>query len=203
MVFAVGLTGNIASGKSTAAQIFSDLGIEVLSADKISKELTALHTSAYKQIIAHFGSSIELSDRTINRRLLRDIIFSDPKQRKWLENLLHPLIRQELESRVNLCSSPYCIVEIPLLIDKKNYPYLNKILLVDVDQNIQIKRVMARDKCTKEQAMSIISSQPDVNVRIKNADDVINNNLDTLALQHSLNSLHLKYLKESQLTNIR
>ena len=197
MVYAVGLTGNIASGKSTAAQIFSGFGIEVINADTISRELTAKNTEAHKIIVAHFGPTIELPDGEITRRRLREIIFSDPNERKWLENLLHPLIRQELERRVNLCTSPYCIVEIPLLIDKKNYPYLKKILLITAPINMQIKRVMERDHCSKEHAIAILSAQPDVNLRLKNADDIIDNDLDFNALKQSLNTLHHEYLKES------
>jgi dephospho-CoA kinase len=196
MVYAVGLTGNIASGKTTAAKIFSEFGIEVINADDVSRELTAKNTPAYKKIIEHFGVSLLTNDDEINRRSLRTIIFTDATERKWLENLLHPLIRKEIAHRVSLCSTPYCIVEIPLLTDKQNYPYLSRVLVITAPVDMQIARLMARDNCSKETAEAILLTQPDLSLRLKIADDVINNNLDYEALKHSLEEVHLKYLKE-------
>src|ERR1700733_12390645 len=116
MVFVVGLTGNIASGKSTAAKIFSDFGIQVINSDQISKELTIKDTPAYKQIVTRYGHGILLKEDELNRKRLRDIIFSQPNERFWLENLLHPLIRKRLEHLANLCTTAYCVIEIPLLL---------------------------------------------------------------------------------------
>ena len=198
MVFAVGLTGNIASGKTTVAEIFSSFGIEVINADTVSRELTSLNTEAYKKIVNHYGTNIVLENNEINRRHLRDIIFSDSNERVWLENLLHPLIRNELARRVATCSSPYCIIEIPLLLDKTNYPYLNKILLITAPPEVQIARVMERDQCSKEQAEAILSTQPDIKLRIQNADNVINNNADLTSLRNSLKKLHNQYLETFQ-----
>ncbi len=194
MVFAVGLTGNIASGKTTAAKIFSSFGIEVINADRVSKELTAKNTPAYEQIIAHYGPHIVLENGELNRKRMRDIIFSNPDERKWLENLLHPLIRTHLEHRVNLCLTPYCVIEIPLLLDKKKYPYLNKILVITAPQKLQIARVMERDNCSKEQALAILSAQPAENLRLKSADDVIINAAGLDELKQNLEKLHQKYL---------
>lgn len=196
MVYAVGLTGNIASGKTTAAKIFSSFGVAIINADQVSRELTAKNTVAYKKIVDHYGPDIVLAEGELNRKRLRDIIFSEPNERMWLENLLHPLIRQELEDRVKLCSTPYCVIEIPLLLNKENYPYLNKILVITAPQNIQISRVMERDQCSEEQAVAILSAQPDISLRIKNADDVINNNSGLDALKHKLEQLHFKYLSD-------
>lgn len=198
MVFAVGLTGNIASGKTTVAAIFSSFGIEVINADTVSRELTSLNTVAYKKIVNHYGANILLENGEINRRHLRDIIFTDSNERAWLENLLHPLIRTELARRVDACSSPYCIVEIPLLLDKTNYPYLNKILLITASPEVQIARVMERDQCSKEQAEAILSTQPDIKLRIQNADNVINNTADLKSLRNSLEKLHYQYLETFQ-----
>jgi dephospho-CoA kinase len=194
MVFAVGLTGNIASGKTTAAQIFASFGVEVIDADKVSRDLTTQNTPAYKEIIAHYGPDIVEEDGELNRKRMRDIIFSNPDERQWLENLLHPLIRKQLEERVHLCTTPYCIVEIPLLFDKKNYLYLNKVLVISAPQEQQIARVMARDHCSREQALAILSAQPDEHSRLKNADDVIINDSGLDALKHHLEKLHHQYL---------
>lgn len=119
MVYCVGLTGGIASGKSLAAEVFSELGIDIVNADNISRALTLKGQDAYTQIVAHFGSKILNEHNELNRKALRAIIFSDPKERTWLEQLLHPLIRQKIKEQVELSTTPYCIVEIPLLIDKK------------------------------------------------------------------------------------
>lgn len=197
MVFAVGLTGNIASGKTTAAKIFSSFGVHVINADKISREITAKNTPAYKKIVAHYGANIVLDDSELNRRRLREIIFSDANERRWLENLLHPLIRKQLAEQVNVCSTSYCVIEIPLLLDKEHYPYLNKILVITAPQNIQIARVMERDHCSREHALAILSAQPEENLRLKNADDVIINDSGLTNLQSTLKNLHFKYLLEA------
>lgn len=196
MIYSVGLTGNIASGKSTVAELFSSLGIKIINADQVSRELTVRNSTAYKEIINRFGTEVTLENGELNRRLLRDNIFANPEERAWLERLLHPLIRQRLEQQIQLCTTPYCVVEIPLLIDKKNYPYLNRILLVTAPLDIQIKRVMARDHCTEEQALAIISVQPDIGERIKYADDVIVNDSGLNELKAAVMSLHSKYMSE-------
>jgi dephospho-CoA kinase len=197
MVYCVGLTGNIASGKSTIAELFSELGIQVIYADKISKALTAKDQEAYKQILAHYGTEILNDDGTLNRRKLRSIIFSDAKERLWLEQLLHPLIRQKIKEQVGSCITPYCIIEIPLLIDKEKYPYINRILLVNAPLETQIARVIQRDQCTQEQALAILAAQPDLNLRLKEADDVLVNNLGFNELKITVNDLHHNYLQKA------
>lgn len=194
MVHSVALTGNIASGKSTVADFFSRLGIQVLNADTISRELSAKKGLAYPDILRHFGKKILLNDGEINRRLLRDLIFSNPTERLWLEKLLHPLIRQQLEKQIKQCLTPYCIVEIPLLIDKVLYPYLDKILVITAPVEFQIQRVMDRDRCSKEQALAILAAQPEVKLHLANADDVICNDSGISQLQIQVNRLHEKYL---------
>ncbi|KTD53130.1 dephospho-CoA kinase [Legionella santicrucis] len=198
MVYCVGLTGDIASGKTTVATLFSQLGIEVISADKISRELTQKDQYIYKKIVAHYGTKILNSDKDLNRSQLREIIFSNPKEREWLEHLLHPLIRQEIKEKVASCTTPYCIVEIPLLITKHNYPYINRVLLITTPTETQISRVMQRDKCSKEHAHAILSAQPNRNLRLKNADDVVVNDLGIEDLTTTVNNLHRQYLQLSK-----
>lgn len=194
MVYCVGLTGGIASGKSTAAEVFTELGIHVVNADNISRILTTQGQDAYTQIVAHYGPEILNEHNELNRNALRTIIFSDPKERTWLEQLLHPLIRQKIKEQVGLTTTPYCIVEIPLLIDKKAYPYINRVLLIQAPKHIQIERLMQRDKCNQEQALSILAAQPDTNLRLKNADDIIINDGGTDKLKTAIIDLHHKYL---------
>lgn len=200
MVYCVGLTGNIASGKTTVAEIFSSLGVDVVSADKISRDVTINNQLVYNNIVEHFGTDIILEDRQLNRKRLRDIIFSNPEERKWLEALLHPLIREKIIEQVTLSTTPYCVVEIPLLIDKIVYPYLNKILLINTSQENQITRVMARDHCSREQALAVISAQPKLNVRIQNADYVLTNDCGYSELKHAVENLHQTFILLARLT---
>jgi dephospho-CoA kinase len=196
MSFVLGLTGHIASGKTSASEIFSKFGIQVLSADKVSKELTLKNTDAYKEIIAHFGSQVIDKNAELNRKILRHIIFSEPKERVWLENLLHPLIRKGLEDLLSLCTTAYSVVEIPLLFDKQKYPYLKKILVITAPKDIQIARVITRDKCSKEQTLAILSAQPTLDLYLKNADYRIHNAGSLDDLEQELKKLHEQLLTE-------
>jgi dephospho-CoA kinase len=194
MVYCVGLTGGIASGKSLAAEVFSELGIHVVNADNISRGLTLQGQDAYTKIVTHYGAEILNEHNELNRKALRAIIFSDPKERTWLEQLLHPLIREKIKEQVGLSTTPYCIVEIPLLIDKKTYPYINRVLLIQAPKHIQIERLMQRDSCDQEQALSILAAQPDASLRLKNADDVVVNDAGVDKLKTKIIALHHQYL---------
>ncbi|AWN74389.1 dephospho-CoA kinase [Legionella anisa] len=198
MVYCVGLTGDIASGKTTVAELFSELGVEVIHADKISREITKKNKAAYRRIVAHYGFKILKEDGELDRNKLREIIFSNHEERDWLERLLHPPIRNEIKKRVDASTTPYCMIEIPLLITKQAYPYINQILLVCAPMELQISRLMQRDQCSKEQAQAIISIQPNTHLRLENADDVIVNNMDIIELTRRVNDLHYKYLRESK-----
>jgi dephospho-CoA kinase len=199
MSYCVGLTGNIASGKTTAANIFRKLGVLVIEADKIAKELTEVQSPVFKEIVRHFGSKVLDVHGEINRRYLRSLIFSQPKERLWLEHLLHPLIRQRIKEAVAQCKQPYCVVEIPLGIDKINYPYLNEILLITAAKETQIARVMARDHCLAEEAEAILAIQPHVNERLDSAEEVLVNEGSIEELTLDIESLHQKYLKQCSL----
>ncbi len=199
MVYCVAITGSIASGKTLVTQYFSKLGVEVFSADAIAKALTQSGQSAFNSIVKQFGSEILLATGGLNRRALREVIFSDSIQKKWLEDLLHPLIRKRLEHLVASSQSPYCVVEIPLLTDKANYPYINKIIFIDTPQEQQVARVMHRDNCSREQALSIIAAHPKNDVRKKYADIIIINDNEIQALENQVNALDILFLKEASL----
>ena len=201
MIYCVGLTGNIASGKTSAAEIFARLGVDVINSDSVSRELTAHHQSSYKKIVTHFGSGVLLKDGQLNRKRLREIIFSNAEERKWLEDLLHPLIRERIIEEINLSTKPYCIIEIPLIIDKKFYPYLNKILLMSAPKEVQIARVITRDHCSRKQALAVLSAQSKIGTRIENADDILTNDSGFTQLQHAVEHLHHQYLQEAQRKN--
>ncbi|HRD68528.1 MAG TPA: dephospho-CoA kinase [Legionella sp.] len=197
MIYCVGLTGNIASGKSTVAQIFTDLGIDVINADHIAKELTVKNSQALKEIVTHFGIGVLNDEGQLNRRVLRELIFNNSLERLWLENLLHPLIRAQIHQKIKLCVSPYCVIEIPLLTDRDHYPYFNRVLLITASLATQIKRVMLRDQCSATHANAILMSQPELKERFKLADDVVINDGDIADLKDEIDSLHEKYLNEA------
>lgn len=199
MVYSVGLTGNIASGKSTVAEFFSELGINVIYADKIAKELTSKNTPCYQDIISHFGSSVVLNNGELDRKRIRDIIFSNSNERLWLESLLHPVIREKIEEQLIACTSPYCLIEIPLLFNKHHYPYLQKVLLVIAPLESQLDRIVKRDHCTKKQALAILATQPNLEQRMEAADDVLINESGLSELKAKVNKLHQKYLREAKI----
>jgi dephospho-CoA kinase len=193
MTYCVGLTGNIASGKSTVALLFNQLGAEIINADTISKQLTLKDTEAYNDIVARYGSLVMNEDGQLNRKTLRTIIFSNVKERKWLEQLLHPRIRKEIERQVTSSTAPYCIVEIPLLYDKSQFPYLHRVLLVTSPRALQIQRIIERDHCTEQHALSIIATQPSQEQRLNLADDVLINDMGLDHLKQEVEMLHEKY----------
>jgi KDO2-lipid IV(A) lauroyltransferase len=191
----VGLIGGIATGKSTAAHFFKDHGIEVIDTDLIARELTIKDSSVLKKIVAHFGDTILTADRELDRALLRTIIFKDAAARAWLENLLHPLIRTEVQKRVAAAKTPYCVVAIPLLKRRADYPFLQKILYVRSSQEKQTERLMARDHISREAALAIIAAQPKSEVFSNIADVIIENDADEIHLQQQLSGLHAQWQK--------
>ncbi len=193
-MYCIGLTGNIASGKSTVASYFAQLGVAVINADEIAKDLTASHQPAFHEILTHFGHSILTAAGELNRRHLRQLIFNNTQARLWLEQLLHPLIRKQIEQHIRKVKAPYCLIEIPLLYNKSNYPYLNRVLLVQSLPELQIARCMSRDHSSREQALNILSTQSDEHERLKIADDLLINTGSLAELQGNVLALHEKYL---------
>jgi dephospho-CoA kinase len=189
----VGLTGGVGAGKSIVAKLFSELGVPIIDADIIARELTKPNMPPYTDIVKHFGSSILLPDETIDRSRLRHIIFTDTKQRLWLENLLHPLIRKEMEDQIKNISSPYCILVIPLLFEVEFYSVINRTLVIDAPYELQISRVMARDRVPQSHVETIINTQADRQSRLARAHDVITNDGDINALLPQVKMLHEKY----------
>ena len=194
MVFCIGLTGTIGSGKSSVLNCFSQLGSEIINADDVSKKLTMQGSPALKKIIHHFGPSIMHASGDLNRRALRDRIFKDPNERLWLEKWLHPLIRKEIKRRIQQIKSPYCVIEIPLLTDKSRYPYLQRVLLIQTTLELQIARCMARDHHSKDEILAILATQADNQTLSSLADDTIINTGPLEALQTEVEKLHTKYL---------
>lgn len=194
MVLKVGLTGGIGSGKSTVASVFEALNIVVLNADQIALELTQPSMPAYKQIVDYFGSAC-VKHNALNRKFIREQIFQDDVKRKWLESLLHPLIRAEIRARTQTITTPYCIIEIPLLVETNAMHLIDRILLVDSEPENQIKRTVARDHCEPSAVQAILKTQATRAKRLEVADDVIDNNQDLDSLEAQVKQLHLKYFE--------
>ncbi|OGV39211.1 MAG: dephospho-CoA kinase [Legionellales bacterium RIFCSPHIGHO2_12_FULL_42_9] len=193
MMYCVGLTGTIASGKTTVLGYFSDLGISTISADAIARQITNFEPAVLQAIRNYFGDGVFLPTGELNRRALRSIVFSNPKKRLWLENLLHPLIKQQIQAEIRTVKTPYCVIEIPLLFNREEFLYINRVLLITADKATILTRIMTRDKCSKDDAMAILKSQPDEESRKQIADDIIFNNQDPEVLRESINTLDEQY----------
>jgi dephospho-CoA kinase len=171
----IGLTGGIGSGKSLVAARFAELGITVVNADTVAREVVAKGEPALDAIRAHFGEDIGLPNGELDRRKLRGIIFNDLAQKKWLENLLHPLIRLRIVDQLHAAVSSYAILESPLLLETDQHLLVEKIIVVDVDEATQIARASARDGSDIEQIKNIIASQMPRTEKLQKADFVIDN----------------------------
>lgn len=194
-MFRVGLTGGIASGKTTVCHYFSALGIDIFDADDIAKELVTIDAPCYMQVLQHFGSEFLLEDRTLDRRKLRALIFSDANAKLTLESILHPAIQAELISRSNTSQSAYCILAIPLLVECKNAYPLERILVIDTVVKEQLQRLCKRDNIAIDTANMIIKQQSSRDDRLAIADDIIDNNSNLDTLKNQINFLHQHYLK--------
>lgn len=172
---AMGLIGGIASGKSLASQYFKDLGVDVIDSDQIAHEIVKPGTPILNDIVNHFGLSVLNEQGELNRAHLKALIFKDPSERLWLESLMHPVIREKIDAAIDAAKSPYCVVAIPLLKRREDYPKLSKILFLDIPIALQIKRLIDRDHVTEDMAKKIIASQPSRGERLALADIVIVN----------------------------
>jgi dephospho-CoA kinase len=194
-VFRVGLTGGIASGKSTAAKFFGALGVPILDSDQVAREVVEPGQPPLERLVERFGRGILTPDGHLDRPALRDIVFSDPKARADLENLTHPAIGAALEARSAAAGGPYQILVIPLLVEKSLGAHVDRVLVVDCEEELQIRRLHARDGSTRVQAQAILNAQVSRNARLKAADDVIKNDADMSAVQNQVAALHARYLE--------
>ncbi|MCX7122952.1 MAG: dephospho-CoA kinase [Gammaproteobacteria bacterium] len=194
MTAAIGLIGGIASGKSQASQYFRDLGIDVIDTDLIARELVQPGSALLGKVIAHFGEDFLLPSHELDRFKLRSLIFQDPHAKIWLENLLHPAIRNEVAAQVKKSQSAYCIVAIPLLKRRKDYPFLNRILSIETSDDLRIQRLQKRDQIKRDLARKMIDQQATDAERRVIADDVIVNDSDFHTLKEKIQALHARYL---------
>lgn len=212
-MFTVALTGGIASGKSTVACYFSDLGITVIDADRIAHEMMC-DPEVLQQVVAYFGSSVLTADKQLHRPSLRDIIFSDSKARDFLEQLLHPLIYKQIRVSIQTVKSIYCLVVIPLLFEERTTSLLkekpasgivlelNRIMLVTASKELQIQRAQARDQVKKKQIDAILSVQSSISEALNKADDIIYNKTTLSDLRQFVARVHRMYLAFAHAKNI-
>jgi dephospho-CoA kinase len=191
----IGLTGGIGSGKSTAAAHFARLGVPVIDTDEIARELVEPGTEGFDAVLAAFGRGILTVDGVIDRAALRRLVFAEEARRLHLESLLHPLIRQEVRRRVNTTSSPYCIIAIPLLIETGQADLVDRVLVIDVPEDVQRQRAAARPGWSVEDVDRVMRSQAGREARLRAADEVILNDADVAALQGEVERLHARYLE--------
>lgn len=194
-VFVVGLTGGIASGKTTVSDAFGDLGIDVVDADVVAREVVEPGKPVLAQLASLFGEHIINPDGTLNRKTMRTKMFADSELRGAAEQLLHPAIRERMWQQVAAATSAYCLLVIPLLLETGGHTKVDRVLVVDVDQPTQIKRLMARDNSSMEEVKAILAAQSSREQRLSIADDVINNSGDRDRLAGQVAELHQQYLK--------
>ncbi|HEY2453605.1 MAG TPA: dephospho-CoA kinase [Scandinavium sp.] len=195
MGYTVALTGGIGSGKSTVAQAFADLGINVIDADIIARQVVEPGTPALQAIVSRFGADMCLADGSLNRRQLRERIFTHATEKSWLNALLHPLIQQETQRQMQQATSPYVLWVVPLLVENQLWQKANRVLVVDVSEETQLKRTMHRDNVSEEQARQILAAQVTREQRLAVADDIIDNNGAPDAIALDVARLHARYLK--------
>jgi dephospho-CoA kinase len=195
MPFIIGLTGGIASGKTTAARFFAQLGAEILDTDAIAHELTQAHGAAMDAIRQIFGSQFIAEDGALKRSEMRTLVFSDSEARKKLEAILHPLIRSEVARRARSLNAPYGVVVVPLLLETNGYRGLiRRVLVVDCDEQDQIAHAIARTGMDERMARAIMDTQLSRQERLRQSDDIIRNDGDIDGLERQVRSLHEKYL---------
>tara|TARA_B100000475_G_scaffold63178_1_gene44632 strand:- start:2880 stop:3473 length:594 start_codon:yes stop_codon:yes gene_type:complete len=191
----IGLTGGIGSGKSAAGIEFEKLGITVIDADEIAQKASLKNSKAYKEIVEYFGASILDNSQNIDRRKLRNIVFNNDEQKKKLEQILHPAIREDISFAISNSKSPYTIIMVPLIYETNSKDNYNRILVIDCDEDIQISRAVTRDGASEEDIKKIINSQATKQERLSIADDVISNNSSIEKLSEKVLHLHKNYLE--------
>ncbi|URN99982.1 dephospho-CoA kinase [Leclercia adecarboxylata] len=199
MGYIVALTGGIGSGKSTVAEAFSRLGVTIIDADILARQVVEPGTPALRAIAEHFGNDMIEPDGALNRRKLRDRIFAHPEEKSWLNALLHPLIQQETQKQIAQATSPYVLWVVPLLVENNLHDKADRILVVDVSPATQIQRTIARDNVGREHAEQILAAQATREARLAVADDVIDNNGAPDAIASDVARLHQQYLAQAVL----
>jgi dephospho-CoA kinase len=195
----IGLTGGIASGKSTVTQRFTELGVPVIDADVAARHVVGRGKPGLEQVVRRFGPGVLDASGNLDRAALRALIFSDSASRQALDAILHPLIRADMEQQAAMVNGPYLVMAIPLLIESgRARDRVDRVLVVDVDEALQLERVQARDGSSETHARAILASQASREARLAAADDVLRNSGSVADLRQAVDRLHEQYLQLAQ-----
>lgn len=193
----IGLTGGIGCGKSTVTTLFKHLNVPVLDADEIARQVVAVGQPALLLIQQAFGSDSVNADGSLNRDFIRELVFTDPEQKKKLEAIIHPLVYQTIQADLASLNAPYCILSIPLLFEVNRADFVDRVLVIDCPVATQIERVQKRDNLSPERVQSIIDSQVSRAFRLAHAEDIIDNTQSNAELAQQVEKLHNLYLSLS------
>ncbi len=194
----IGITGGIGSGKTAVSDLFIAQGMTVVDADIVAREVVEPGTPALKKISQHFGDEILNPDGRLNRALLRKRVFAAPDERKWLEALLHPIIRESIVNQLNNAQSPYVILTSPLLLETDQHKLCSQIIVVDVSEDIQVERSSLRDSNSEDQIRKIIAAQMPRPERLDKATHIIDNSGPQSALKLQVDHLHTEFLQQAE-----
>lgn len=195
----VGLTGGIGSGKSAAMEVFENLGIGCVDADIVAREVVEPGQPALLAITEHFGDGVLTDQGQLDRTALRNRIFSDPEAKRWLEQLLHPLIRDAMDQQLSAQTSPYAVLVAPLLFENDLDRGCDATVLIDVPEATQVERVVSRDGGSESDAWAIIRSQMPREEKLKRADHIVTNTGSLAELEAQLVALHKQFVAQSAL----
>ena len=193
--FVVGLTGGIGCGKTTVTALFAKLGVQHVDADIVAREVVKPGTACLQAITQYFGNEILLATGELNRAMLRQRVFTDAASKTWLEQLLHPAIRQQILAQLQALTSPYALLIAPLLLENKLNQYVQRVLVIDLPESLQLQRAMARDNANEQQIKAIMAAQISRPERLKLADDIIKNDSSIADLTPRVAALHQQYLQ--------
>ena len=194
----IGLTGGIGSGKSVASDKFKSLGITIVDADVASRTVVEPGKPALKEIEDHFGSGIITAEGKLDRNNLREIIATDPEERKWLESVTHPKIGEQITKEISESTSVYTLFVAPLLLETNSQEMCSRIIVVDVPKDVQIQRTAKRDKVSSNQVEQMVAAQMKREKRLEKADDVLLNNGTIEDLEKQVEELHKKYIQMAE-----
>lgn len=192
--FVVGLSGGIGSGKTTVSDMFAKLGVQIIDADVIAREVVEPGTESLERIREKFGPELIDPSGCLDRGKLRELVFSHLEAKNWLNALLHPLIQQKMQLQTAQASSLYCILSVPLLVENNSYTTVDRVLIVDLPENLQLSRSANRDAVSEKQIKAIMAAQATRQQRLEVADDVIDNSGDEESLFVQVQQLHNQYL---------
>lgn len=190
----IGLTGGLASGKSAVSDLFRRLGVPVVDADVVAREVVEPGEPALAEIVKEFGTEVLDADGRLDRRQLRERAFAAPRRRKHLERILHSRIRRRMDEQRLALRGPYCVLCIPLLLETKGTETVDRVLVVDAPEESQVERAMERDGSTRETIERIMRAQMSRSRRLEQADDIVRNDADLAHLQEQVEQLHRRYL---------